>query len=821
MSAARKEHPALAPTHRVARIGAALRAHEHRTAAGLFALFVLIYLWPVLIGGDVLSPAGVLWGVPPWRASLPPEGISYYNPLLSDVPMSYYPWDVLGRELIRSGTFPAWNPHAFGGTPLFANFSVAWLGPFSVPLWVLPLDYALGVSAGLKLWTAAFGTYLLVRELRLGFWPGLLAGFSFALCAFDVVWLTHQAHVAVAVLLPWLLWLTERIVRRGGRWEGLALAGVVAAAVAGGHPGTLVHVLGATLLYALVRCATVSGIAGGDRLRRLATVGGGMLLGVLLAAVVLLPAERAAVDTVGVQIRRADSGSLSSGGIPWGSLLAAVFPDWWGRPSEALLDGGPASYNERAFYAGTVALLFAALALISRGAWRRKAPFLALLALGITVPVDPSPVRSLVVQLPGFDRVQNARMVLWFAFAVAVLAAFGLQAALEAPRRQARAWAVVVVAIVVGAAAIVSIDVAPGDVGAAFDHVADRFAGSTPSPLALASVIRWLALAALVGLGLLALRFGSRRPAVAGAMLALLAAADMLLFAHAYQPMGPKALVMPPRTPAVAFLQRHVADGRIAGVGLALSSDWSTTYGLRDVRGYDAPQPSRRFYALWLAVNPAQQQGSPFDVADLSPNGLRVLSLLGTRYVVVAPEAGPPPGSGLTYAYRGADANVLENRRATPRAFVAERVDVAAGEQEELASVLRKRFDPRRAAVVRRDELAQDRPESVAGGSVRVVEEANARVLLRASLPRRGLVVLGDAWAPGWSVTVDDRPARALQANVLLRGVVVPAGEHTIAWRYRVPGLRAGALASGAAVLIALGWAAVLLRIRRRSASAR
>ncbi len=802
-------------------MAAAMRAHEHRTAAGLFALFVLVYLWPALVGGDVLSPAGVLWGLPPWRAALPPDGISYYNPLLSDVPMSYYPWDVLARELIRSGTFPAWNPHAFGGTPLFANFSVAWLGPFSAPLWVLPLDYALGVSAGLKLWTAAFGTYLLVRELRLGFWPGLLAGFSFALCAFDVVWLTHQAHVAVAVLLPWLLWLTERIVRRGGRWEGLALAGVVAAALAGGHPGTQVHVLGAALLYALVRSATVSGIAGGDRLRRLATVGGGMLLGVLLVAVVLLPAERAAVDTVGVQIRRADSSSPTSGGIPWGSLFAAVFPDWWGRPSEALLDGGPASYNERAFYAGTVALLFAALALVSRGAWRRKAPFLALLALGLTVPVDPSPVRSLVVQLPGFDRVQNARMVLWFAFALAVLAAFGLQAALEAPRRQARAWAAVGVAVVAGVAAIVSIDLAPGDVGAAFDHLADRFAGSTPGPLALASVIRWLALAALVGLGLLALRVGARRPAIAGAMLALLAATDMLLFAYAYQPMGPKALVMPPRTPAVAYLQRHVADGRIAGVGLALSADWSTTYGLRDVRGYDAPQPSRRFYALWTAIKPTQQPGAPFDVAELSPEGLRMLSLLGTRYVVVAPEAGPPPGSRLTYAYRGADAAVLENPRAAPRALVAERVHVAAGERAELATVLTNRFDPRRDAVVRRDELGQDTPEGVVGGSVRVVEEANARVVLRASLPRRGLVVLDDAWAPGWSVTVDGRPARALQANVVLRGVVVPAGEHTVEWRYRVPGLRAGTLLSGVGAVAVLAWAGMLLRTRRRSAPAR
>ena len=385
-----------------------------------------------------------------------------------------------------------------------------------------------------------------------------------------------------------------------------------------------------------------------------------------------------------------------------------------------------------------------------------------------------------------------------------------LETAAAAPRRP---WVIVASSREVygeqaGVAAIVSIDLAPGDVGAAFDHLADRFAGSTPGALALASVIRWLALAALVGLGLLALRFGSRRPAVAGAMLALLAAADMLLFAHAYQPMGPKALVMPPRTPAVAYLQRHVADGRIAGVGLALSADWSTVYGLRDVRGYDAPQPSRRFYALWTVINPTQQPGAPFDVADLSPEGLRMLSLLGTRYVVVAPEAGPPPGSRLTYAYRGTDANVLENPRATPRALVAERVHVAAGAQAELATVLTNRFDSRRDAVVRRDELGGEQLAGAAGGSVRVVEEANARVVLRASLPRRALVVLGDAWARGWTVSVDGRPARALQANVVLRGVVVPAGEHTVEWRYRVPGLRAGALLSGAGAIAVLAWRA-------------
>lgn len=207
-----------------------MRAHEHRVAAGLLALFVLIYLWPVLIGGDVLSPASVLYGVPPWKALRPADGLNYYNFLLSDFATSYYPWETLARQLVHSGTFPAWNPDALAGTPFFTNPGVGWLGPFNLPLWILPLDYGLGVGAALKLWVAGFGTYLLARELRLGFWPGLLAGVSFALCAFNLVWLSHGAHVSVAAWLPWLLWLTERIVRRGSRAEGVFLAMVAATA---------------------------------------------------------------------------------------------------------------------------------------------------------------------------------------------------------------------------------------------------------------------------------------------------------------------------------------------------------------------------------------------------------------------------------------------------------------------------------------------------------------------------------------------------------------------------------------------------------------
>ena len=64
-----------------------------------------------------------------------------------------------------------------------------------------------------------------MRELRLGFWPAMLAAVGFALCAFNVVWLEHGVFVSVAAMLPWGLWLAERLVRRGRPSDGLALVG--------------------------------------------------------------------------------------------------------------------------------------------------------------------------------------------------------------------------------------------------------------------------------------------------------------------------------------------------------------------------------------------------------------------------------------------------------------------------------------------------------------------------------------------------------------------------------------------------------------------
>jgi uncharacterized membrane protein YfhO len=77
---------------------------------------------------------------------------------------------------------------------------------------------------------------------------------------------------------------------------------------------------------------------------------------------------------------------------------------------------------------------------------------------------------------------------------------------------------------------------------------------------------------------------------------------------------------------------------------------------------------------------------------------------------------------------------------------------------------------------------------------------------------RDALLVLTDAFAPGWSVTVDGRPRRLRATNHLVRGVVVHPGERRADFTYRAPGFAPGvataALGAGAVALCAAvgGW---------------
>jgi hypothetical protein len=821
------------------RLPAPLAEHPTLAAALLLALPVLVYLWPVLLGGKVFAPDAVLYRLVPWQGLQPPGLAGYENYLLADVPIVLRPWRELVRSLLHDGILPLWNAHALAGVPLLSNPQTGLFSPFALPLWILPFGWALGFAAALKLWVGALGAYLLARELRLGFLPGLLAGVAFAFSSQNIMWLAPEIVPAVAVLLPWMLWLIERLLRGGGSGNAVALACATAAALGGGHPGTQVHVLVAAGVYALLRTALGRERAPPPewraRLRPLALALGGLAVGVALMGVLMIPEILSSHDTVGTLARRGGRGTLPGlDHMPFGAIRTPLFPDWWGRPSGFETPGSPlqnanVNYEERTFYAGVVALLLAAIGFTNRSALRRQAPLAIAGALGLAIALHAPGLWWLAGHVPPLSLVENQRLHFVFELAVAVLAAFGLQAVLERPQERGRQLAMALGAIAVTLLAAATAGASWADVERVARHflTGRDFARTGVIELTAVAWCLLFALGLLIALLVLRARPRWRVPVAAG--LVLLAALDVFHFAWGYNPMAPAGVVPPGRTPAIAYLQRHRAEGRVVGVELALPPEVAIRFDLADVRGYDPPFPTKRFLALWRMAAPEQEPWLPTTFDQLTPAAVQVTGALGARFVVTSPgwarpaAAADPALRALVRVYAGRDATIFRNPRAAPRAFVPSQVELAPDAATADATLADSAFDARHAVVVEQDQPGADAPAAGAGahGSARIVAERNAGVTLRATLDRPGIVVLADQLLDGWSVRVDGRPARALRVNGVLRGVAVGAGAHTIEWSYRVPGLRAGVGVSAAAAVLLLAVALLPRGRRRRAARAR
>lgn len=763
----------------------------------------------------MLSDDSFLYLLAPWKTYAPGDLSHYMNPLLSDVAQYHYAWDVYVRHALHSGSIPIWNPYVLSGVPFYTNSQNGLTALFNLPLWLLPLNYALGLVAWLKLWVGAVGAYLLARQLRLGFWPGLLAGVCFGLCSFNVDWLEHQTLPASSVWLPWLVLAVERLLHRRRLADVLWLALATALAIDGGHPGTEVQVAGAAVLYAVLRACTMQGAERKARMRGVLLAAGGMTLGAMLMAFVVVPVIVGSPETVGKATRAGGGFSL-----PFSALRSLLFPGWWGRPSEGNYLG-PVNYVERTTYAGAIGLLLAVLAVSVRSGWRRKLPFVAIGIVGAAVEVDAPVIHWIVVHLPLFSSVQDARMLFWADFAVAMLAAFGLQSLIDwGAEARRHMWAVLGAGGLVALVAAVGVNPSLHILRTTVNHFRTGNEYHEAKILALTAIGWWLIFLALVTLAILA----HRRRWLSGRSLAVVlvlgAAVDMYHFAAGFQPMGPLPRAIPRSTPAIAFLQRNVGISRVVGLTegdgpySSLVAEANMNYGLREPTGAEPPLPTLRYFHLWQLAFPEVNPTFGLDVLQVTPQGLQAFDVLGVRYVVTSPTAARVPD--LPVVYHGPDLTVYMNPGAVNPAFVPGQVRTVAGERDALAAIAARGFDARREAVVEKTQSTMTTPPA-GRGTVQVDDDENSTVRMTARMTLGGLVVLDDSWAKGWSVRVDGRATAPLRVDDDLRGVQVPAGTHAITWSYAVPGLPLGEAVSILALLLMLGGTATVALRRRRT----
>jgi hypothetical protein len=124
-------------------------------------------------------------------------------------------------------------------------------------------------------------------------------------------------------------------------------------------------------------------------------------------------------------------------------------------------------------------------------------------------------------------------------------------------------------------------------------------------------------------------------------------------------------------------------------------------------------------------------------------------------------------------------------------------------------------FDPSRTAIVNQP-ASISLPKTPLEGDARLLSYAPDEVQVRTNASREALLVLADNYYQGWKARVDGREAPILRTDHTFRGVVVPAGQHTVVFRYEPTKLRIGFFIYLIGMILLIGYGAYeLARLRR------
>jgi hypothetical protein len=656
----------------------------------------------------------------------------------------------------RSGTLPLWDPYLWCGQPFLAAV-VGAANPVNWPFFLLPHDSAGKMPLSELHWYFVFIHYLgglfaywLCRDLRLSRTASLFGALVFALSGFFGT-NTWVGIMGGFLWIPLVFLFLLRTLRGDRDIPSAALCGLFwGMSWLGGHhevPIYLSTALGAIWIYAI--CA-----APAPGRRRL----------ILLAALcVLIAAFTSGLQTIpGFEYaQQAQRWVGTDHALSWNEPIPySVDASMSYRPGSVTGTLIPWLANDATGYLGFAGALLAAFGVIACWKERWVPLFTAVALFGVLFAMGSYNIFHGIfyAAMPLFGKTRSpGRLLSMFDFGAAPLAAYGMDALLL--RRAPLALRRITRGLAATGAGIFAIVLAVA--------LAGRYA---PYQTVLIA-----AFAALLLAGLL---YAWQRAALAPRPFALALLALMLgefgFVTGAFGDRGPAARFSL-YADIARFLKQQPGPIRVDLDDIFNFGDWE---GIDTLRGFGAGVTANFLRLQWWEP--------------------RTRDLLGVTFEIAKPESRP----GETPVFKGSSGySVYRNATAFPRVWSVHRAMNLETDLRVRAALGDPKFDLRVTAPMTEPAPALEtcnQPDAVA-------ETARGMNTVRigAHMACRGLVVLSETWYPGWQATVDGRPTRIYQTYQALRGVVVPAGNHTIVMRFRPRSVLIGALMTAAGIIAA------------------
>ena len=738
------------------------------------------------LGALALATVGFFWRLlftPVW---MPADG--------GDLLSFLFPLYRFAAQSLKGGELPLWNPYLYGGAPFAADIQTGLFYPINLLLFFLVPEITfrtLELISVLHFFLAGAFMYLCLRFIRKEGPVGRLASLAGAIAfMFSDLFIIHFGNLNMIAAASWLplIFLFYHRALTDRRVNYALLAGIfLGMAILAGHIQPIFHILFLLGLYLLYRLYLAYG---GDR-RAIPLLLGLAALTMVVAlgatAFLLLPGYEMMQLSVRAEIPYEEAGRYS---LPPAQLIGLLNPGFFGRGprlSWGLWD------RVEVGYIGVLPLVLASLALLFRRDGLTR--FLLVLAIiSLLLALGDSAILHgwLYGLVPGFKQLRApARFILLLDFALAFLAALGLDAILRPLRHGEQALfkgvlrlsfpaflAITLVTLPLAYAVLIfSQDKDP--------VILQRIANATRGQV--------LFLLFLAGsLFLLYIR-GRRwvRPQIVGFLAIGLIFVD-LAATGAYVDIG---TTDPTRgflhSAAIEFLKGDEAFYRLE-VPQEIWGVWQPDLALIDrlfdVGGIYTPLKLADFERYRQAIG---SRSSP------------LYTFLNVKYLIT--QKGTSPGEAYLLAFDGDPGVDIHRTNTFPRAFVVYRSQVAADHESAWAAIQAPGFDPAETVVVEGGKALEG--EASEGRAVITSYSLN-EIGLEAEAASEGYLVLSEVYYPGWRAYVDGSEEPLLRANYAFRAVYLEPGPHEVRLVFTPTSWRVGLLVGAGTWLVLLFWGA-------------
>jgi hypothetical protein len=719
----------------------------------------------------------------------------------------------------ETGEFPLWQPWIFSGMPTAEAFT--FISQLYFPAIIFNVLFIKGLFAQLiHLLLAGLGGYVLLRSLNRSHYSAFLGGTAFMLTPYMLTMIVfgHGSQMMTAAYLPWIMWMTVKIIEKPTLCNMGVLAILMGFQLQRAHAQIAYYtwmLAGAYVLFTFLwnlRNAKERN----SKLIGLGSFSVAALLGIGIALLIYLPS----IEYTSFSVRGGGVGGGADYNYATGwsfhpmEMLTFFLPSAFGFGGQTYWGFMP--FTDYPNYMGIVVLLLATYGFISH----RKEPlswFLAgtvLLALLISFGKHFSIVYDLFYDIfPFFNKFRVPAMILILVqFNTAILAAFGLDALSDLKEKTVPQWfwitsgifGVWLLALVFGSGAIESVLQSSFTQPRTRDPNAIRAINNLRLDIWTKDawmIIVWTSL----GMGTIWLWIKRKiSKHVLLTLLVVLAIVDIFRVGqkiiHPAKSSGRSAATMSSQSvdryfetdPVIKYLLQQEGDFRIYPVGNLFGESRFRAFGLESVGGY---HPAK----LKLTNDFIQQTKN---ISSFS-----LMKMMNVHYLISPQEIAIPT---LTNAFSGKMRSgrgvipvyVYKLKDTLPRAWFVEKVDTKSDEQ--LWRMINEvNFDPEEIAYIKSEVNGAG---DYAKGSINSIQRSLHKIKIDVSCEESGFLVVSEVHYPlRWKCTIDGNPTKVIETNQLIRGLMIPSGDHIIEFIYDRSSFNKGKMISGISFIIALG----------------